>query len=404
MSTMTICDDKSCTGCMACVGICPVDAIGISSDERGFYRPVIQENACIHCNRCRRICPSLNPSHGNQVVWTVACWQPDQALRRDSTSGGAFTALADYVFAQGGTVFGAAFSDDLRVEHVEIFSREDMWRLRGSKYVQSYMGTVYRTVEQRLRDNRYVLFSGTPCQVAGLKAFLGKTYDRLLTVDIICHGVPSPLFFADYLEHIRQEYSPLINRINFRYKKPSWTKFSMKIEFADREPYLSDKFTDPYLIAFLYDYISQDCCHHCPYTSTARQGDITLADFWGYVSQKYKYRNDEKGISLVLINSKAGLNVFEQVSPRLICVDKKIEEAISGNRCLSSPYPQNKNTEAFWREYLGEKNGYDAVKSRYLYKRKAGIKHDISVAVDNFSWLIPHAIRSMYDRFKGKIK
>ena len=149
MSTMTICDDKSCTGCMACVGICPVDAIGISSDKRGFYRPVIQENTCIHCNRCRRICPSLNPSHGNQVVWTVACWQPDQALRRDSTSGGAFTALADYVFAQGGTVFGAAFSDDLRVEHVEIFVREDMWRLQVCTKLYGYCLPNSRTAATR---------------------------------------------------------------------------------------------------------------------------------------------------------------------------------------------------------------------------------------------------------------
>ncbi len=387
---------------MACLAACPVEAISVSFDKKGFYIPSVDNNKCINCGKCKRVCPSLNFEPKENTPEVFACWQKNDDIRAASTSGGMFFALAEYVIGKGGSVFGAAFDSNLVVEHTEITTFDDISRLQGSKYVQSRIGSVFKSVKERLDTDKYVLFTGTPCQVAGLKKYLGKTYEKLITVDLICHCAPSPGFFSDYLSHIKREHSVNITNIYFRNKKPSWTRFSMKIDFSDHPSYETSRMADPYLLAFLYDYISRDCCHKCKYTSVSRQGDITLGDFWGYVSEKRKFRNNEKGISLVLLNSNKGKHLFEQVKDDYICIKKDLSEAMAGNSCLYTPSSKNKNSDNFWADYFD--GGYETVKTKYLYQRKPSLKHRLSTAIDDYTFLMPAALNKKYRSAKKKMK
>lgn len=387
---------------MACLAACPVEAISVSADKKGFYIPSVDNNKCINCGKCKRVCPSLNFKPEKNTPDVIACWQKDDAIRAASTSGGVFFALSKYVIGKGGSVFGAAFDSNLVVGHTEITSPDDISILQGSKYVQSRIGGIFKSVKERLDADKYVLFTGTPCQVAGLKSFLGKSYEKLICVDLVCHGVPSPGFFSDYMSHIKCDYSANITKINFRNKKPSWSRYGMKIGFSDCQSYENDKMSDPYLLAFCNDYISRDCCHECKYTSVSRQGDITLGDFWGYVSEKRKFRNKEKGISLVLLNTDKGKRLFEQIKDDYICLKKDLSEATSGNKCLSAPYPKNKNADNFWADYFN--GGYEAVKNKYLYKRKPSLKHKLSTIIDNYTFLIPASLNKKYRSAKNKMK
>lgn len=226
-----------------------------------------------------------------------------------------------------------------------IFDRcEDVEKIalfRGLKYVQSDPQDIFKSVKKDLDSNRKVMFVGTGCQVAGLRAFLRKPYDNLLCIDIICHGVPSPKLWREYLCSIEKNKEAHATHVSFRYKKPSWTQFSLRIDFDDGNSYIRSKFDDPYLISFLKEISLRENCYACPYTSTKRMGDITLADFWGYRSTSFKMRNNEKGISLVLVNSDAGEKWFQRISSSIECVEKTLKEAMGGNRSLKELWKKN---------------------------------------------------------------
>ena len=399
---MVICEESKCTGCMACYSACNSEAISITTDSKGFYIPEVNSELCINCNKCKRVCPSLNEHDVfNFEQQAFACWHKDEKIRMMSTSGGVFTGLARYVLSKQGVVFGVRFDDDFRAVHAEAVNLEQLKYFRGSKYIQSYVGNVYKTVKQRLESNRIVLFTGTPCQNAGLRIYLGKAYDNLITVDFICHSVPSPLVFKDYLEYIRKTIDSNITCINFSYKKPSWTVYSMRIDFISRKSYIANYFTDPYLIGFSKDYFSKDCCHQCKYTKPNRQSDITIADFWGYVSDDREYRNNEKGISLVLINSEKGSNIFSAISADYIVRQKSIHEAMK-NKCLYTPFKKNPLSDDFWKEYL-EHRDFELVKHKYFYRRRGSLKHRLSRLIDDYSFLMPKRCRRFYEVLKDKL-
>lgn len=400
---MKLCTAENCTGCMACYNICPVGAISISQDRKGFYVPEIHDAKCIHCNQCVSICPELRHSRGQPPQSVLACWARNDVLRQASTSGGIFSGLAAETFRRGGVVCGVCLDHNLVARHVIVENIEKLTPLRGSKYVQSDVGNVMNACKQHLEAEKQVFFTGTPCQVAGFKNFLGHGYENLLTADIICHGVPSPLVFDKYLRFIESTYLKKIMSVQFRYKKPGWTVFSMQIVFEDQSEYIADSMTDPYLIAFLKDYISRDCCARCRYAVDWRQGDLTIADFWGYVSDKWATRNTEKGISLVLQNTAKGIEALDAIAKNYIIVEKTMEEAKSGNQCLSRPYPPNKETEKFWRKFLSDEKFEDVLKE-YLYPRKRSKWHEVSRFIDDKSYLIPNGLRVQYDKFKQQKK
>lgn len=400
---MGICPAEKCTGCMACYNACAINAISIVQNEKGFYIPQIIEDRCVHCNKCKAACPELNPREGQQARQVLACWSKDATLRFESTSGGIFSGLATNILEQRGEVCGVVFDNDFTARHELVHSIDAMSTMRGSKYVQSRVGDVMGRCKQLLDNGKFVLFTGTPCQIAGLNNYLGRDYSNLLTVDIICHGVPSPLVFHTYLKYMEHVHQSKILQVQFRYKRPNWTVFSMRIVFENRSEYLADSFTDPYLVAFLKDYISRDCCHQCSYTTQQRQGDLTMADFWGYVSESRKMRNKEQGISLVLLNTEKGEQAFQKISKGYFSVEKSMSEAMAGNHCLSQPFAKHPDVDAFWKDFLNQCNFQDVLQ-KYLYPRKNNLYHQISCFIDNRSYLLPRCVRTYYDQLKQKYK
>lgn len=245
-----ICDMDACTGCLACRDGCPQNAIDFKENEQGFVYPVINEDKCVNCGLCASICPVNSPDKNKKTDKVYACWNKNLSERRAATSGGVFTLLARKVIDNGGVVYGASFRDDMAVCHIRAESIEDIQKLRGSKYVQSNTDGIFKKVKADLDNSKKVLFSGTGCQVSALRNFLRKEYSNLYCVDIVCHGVPSPLVYKDYLKWLESQNDSQIKELSFRYKKPSWNVFSMKADFENGKTYMASKYKDPYLAFF----------------------------------------------------------------------------------------------------------------------------------------------------------
>lgn len=382
--------NEKCTGCMACYNACPVGAIEIVQDEKGFYEPKIIKEKCIQCKKCKLVCPEVNSREKNDNPTVYAAWAKQKDIRENSTSGGIFSIIATKVLEADGVVFGAMFDENFKVVHSYVTEIEDLVKFRGSKYVQSFIGGSLKKVEAFLQEGKMVLFSGTACQIAGLLNYLQKDYENLITIDILCHGVPSPKIFKEYIQNINEEKKK-IKEIKFRYKKPSWTVFSMKIEYEDGKYYLRDTFKDPYLRGFLEDYITKEICTECQYTGEKRISDITLADFWGYISDQYKTRNNEKGISLILVNTEKGKKILELLKEKIVIRNKTIEEAVRSNQCLKEPFRKNKLYDEFWKEY--KENGYETASKKYFKPRKMTLKRKVSLFFNDKAYLIPKKLR-----------
>ena len=277
---------------------------------------------------------------------------------------------------------------------------DNLAKFQGSKYVQSQPGLIFRQVKETLLTGREVLFIGVPCQVDGLKKYLNKEYSNLLVVDIICHGVPSPKLWRDYCTYLEEVNGAKAVNISYRYKKPNWTRFSLKVDFDNNKSYVGSKFDDPYLISFLKEISMRENCYSCEYTSTNRTGDITLADFWGYHSYDFKMRNTEKGISLVMINTEKGQKAFENIKSEIAFQERTIKEAIGGNRSLKEPWKKNPTSEDFWREYIQGK-GMNNAFEEYCKPYRFPAKMRVSWFITNHMFLIPKPILEMRKKFRG---
>ncbi len=340
---------NECTGCGACYNLCPVNAITMEPDGEGFLFPSVNKELCTTCGLCYSKCPAeggVYPVSGNGDVY--ACWAEDD-IRMKSSSGGVFSILSKYILSQGGAVAGAAWSDDYKVKHIIIRSEDELDRLRGSKYLQSDVGSVYSEIKALLEKDVPVLFSGCPCQVAGLYAAVGKQYKNLFTVDIVCHGVPSPKAFDKYIEELDKGKKP--QNVDFRDKKRGWGTYS-SIILNDGTEYFENCREDPYYIAFLNSISTRRSCAKCKYSSPERIGDITLGDFWG-ISEIDPSYNDGKGTGLVIVNTEKGMEIFEKISPLLKMVNKvsrerTLEIAKRKNGQLMFPRPMHKNRDAFF--------------------------------------------------------
>lgn len=364
---MRLCDTVLCTGCMACANVCAVNAISMLPDGEGFLRPSVNDQLCVKCGRCTSVCPQINPSErpvGSKKVY--ACWIRSKRLRKNSTSGGAFTALAKEVLQKGGSVFGAGFNENMVVCHKQIDSARDLCELRGSKYVQSDIGESFRQIKKCLRDGRLVLFSGTACQVDGLYRFLGSRYEgQLWTIDLVCHGVPSPMVYRDYLSYMQERYGASAIGVWFRNKEPGWYVFGMKIRFSNGREYKADTYRDPFIRGFLRELYLRPSCHQCSYAGVNRIADITLADFWGYHETCRADRDYDKGISMVMLNSTNGQSLFVSASRALHVWERPIEQAVRGNPALSCCFPPSERRADFWADY--KHMCFDELVEKYLY-------------------------------------
>ena len=364
---ITIQDKHLCCGCEACVQSCPKHCISFKEDEEGFRYPQVDQSVCIDCGLCEKVCPVLNQVDPQKPLIVYAAKNTNEKELLKSSSGGIFILLAKLVLRQGGVVFGAKFDENWNVIHAYAETEGEAQAFMGSKYVQSQIGITYSQVKVFLKQGRKVLFSGTPCQIAGLKQFLGKEYDNLLTVDVICHGVPSPKVWQRYIDEIKCNafkkektiYYPLatgtstdvqIESIFFRDKRTGWKRYSFTLSLAEtladgqkNTVSLSHKYhKDSYMKLFLRDLILRPSCYQCPAKGGKSQSDLTIADFWG-VERCYPDLVDERGVGLMVIKSGKGLKAMSSLQLELQKVS--FEDAIAGNPMYmnSVSEPQNRN-------------------------------------------------------------
>lgn len=320
-----------CCGCGSCNNVCPVDAITMEEDAYGFLVPKVNQDKCIHCGLCLKKCPVIDKHKETEEKPKVyAVWAAEE-IRKKSSSGGMFSLVAEHVLKNKGVVFGAAFDENWKVAHKaveEICGLED---LRGAKYVQSDINLAYRKVKEYLTQGRSVLFSGCPCQVAALKAYLGKPYDNLITMDLVCHGVTSPMVFDKYIEEVYGKDN--LENFAFRTKERGYSCTVLRVKLKGKDVcYPSLKEKDPYEKAFHGSYALRKACENCKFALIPRQGDITMGDYWG-ISDYDKKLNDGKGTSVVLVNSKKGEEIFKKVRNEAILVQQTpLEAAVRKNR------------------------------------------------------------------------
>jgi len=341
-----------CTGCYSCVNICPKGCIHMKDHADGFWYPEIDPAVCIGCNLCETHCPVLHPFPIEKTeadVKVYALIHKNEAVRSSSSSGGAFSAIADHVLEQGGAVFGAAFGENFEILHTSAETKEELSKLRGSKYVQSRIGETYRLAKSMLDAGRPVLFSGTACQTSGLLAYLGRDYDNLLTQDLICHGVPSPLAWRKYLKMHEQLRRSQIRSVFFRDKRFGWHDWHVAIRFENGEEYTENQREDMLIKSFLRGKCSRECCYDCPFKQKVRLADFTLADFWG-IEKLSPELDDDKGISSVYVNSPKAARVIEAIRDRVTLREMELNTAVSGNMAMVESEKVHPDRERFLRE------------------------------------------------------
>ena len=362
-----ITDKKECCGCASCANVCPKNCITMISDDEGFLYPQINKDLCINCNLCKKSCPIINTQKSENKPVAYGCYNKDESIRMSSSSGGVFHLLCDFIIRQNGVVFGAEFDENFDVCHGYAQTLEECEKFRGSKYVQSKIGNSYTKAKEFLEKNRVVLFTGTPCQIAGLYSFLKKDYPNLYTQDIACHSVPSPKIWNEYKQLISN--GEKIKNIQFRNKETGWTSGTFKAYLQDgkvmSEPYVETA----YMKGFLNGLYSRPSCYNCKFASVSRQSDITLADFWG-VNTFYPELFDNKGTSLIFVNSEKGKKIFAFAKKYLKYKKVKTEKALWYNSALYSSASENPNREKFFNseEILIEKV------SSYIYDYKTSVK------------------------------
>lgn len=357
-----ITENKKCYGCTACYSICPKKAIEMVEDEKGFKHPVINNKKCINCGLCKKNCPA---NYGldqfvsdNNLPKIYAARTKNEEVREKSTSGGMFSEISNYILNKDGVIFGTVMDENFKVKYIKVKDKKGRDLLRGAKYVQSDLENTFTEIKKELDEKKYVMFIGNPCYVAGLKSFLGKNnYENLLLCDIVCHGVPSPLIFKEHVEYIKNKHK--LKKYIFRNKLIGWRGTNTTIEYDNtyesNTPY-SDIFTNLYFDG----YITRECCSSCKFTSINRVSDITIGDFWGIEKSHPKF-NDEKGTSLLIINSKKGENILENIKNNIYLEESSVEKCLQPQ--LKYPSAENKNKLSFWNDY--KKRGFHFVAKKY---------------------------------------
>ena len=371
---------EHCTGCQACRVACPTNAITMQENEKGNIYPVVDEQLCINCNKCARICPELSPVnfHDKQDK-VLAIWVNQSKKRKYSTSGGASFIMAKTIIERGGYFCGAVYCDG-GAEHRICNSVDELYRFQGSKYVHSDVKDVYKEIEALLKDGKEVLFTGTPCQVAALRSFLRKEYDTLYCVDIVCHGVPNRKVLGGRIKTIELSHGKKVVDIRFRDKQPDQHNTCMKYTFDDGTSYNCSEFEDPYFRSFDWNYTLRENCFNCKYSRAERCSDITIADFWLYNPSKLKFHSHRKGTSLMIVNSEKGCRLFNEIK-RYCTIDNNwdFDYAVRGNRNLKAPQIQPDNYDQFWQRYLNGETLEDLQNEFYpsIKATKRTIKHKI---------------------------
>lgn len=386
-------DKKSCTGCRMCEQICPVKAIKMVENNEGFIEPVVDNNKCINCGLCVKRCPQLNNilDENSRTIEVYAAKNKNIEEQKTSSSGGIFSVLSNYVLDKNGKVYGCTLDDNLNIKHIGISNKSELNKIKGSKYVQSNTENTFEEVKEDLKNNKFVLYSGTPCQIAGLKAFLGKEYNNLITVDLVCHGVPSPKLFKAYLKWLENKNDSKIKTYEFRNKEKNAWGLTAKIVFENGKIKYVKAETDPYYKTFLDSKTYREVCYNCKYANENRVGDITLADYWG-IEKEHPEFYDENGVSAILINTIKGKEIFEKVRENIEVEKSTLEKVARKNGNL---------THSSKRDVVRD-NAYEQV--NFLQFEK-GMKKNLNFKVkslDKIKSIIPHKVKVKIKKVLGR--
>lgn len=383
---------SQCTGCTACASVCPQQCIRMVEDVEGFtYPKIVNVASCISCGSCERVCPVLGQKEEKEsLTRAFAALSKNDSLRMESSSGGVFSELSEIVLKLGGIIYGASYDKNGSVEHIAVDNMENLGKLRGAKYSQSNLKDSFPTIKKQLDSGINVLFSGTPCQVGGLKAFLKKDYDNLLCIDFVCHGVPSPLVWKKYVKYRAQidDNDNPPDYINLRNKESGWTNYSYSVEFAysKGKRYLRKNNEDLFMNLFVNNYILRNSCSACHFKGYSRVSDITLGDFWG-IWDINSEMDDNRGTSLVLIHSVKGEELFRAASGNIKSSQVTLEQASMMNPSLlqsSVPQPSRDNV---LRDII--QNGFETAITIFQSNQSA-------------KTLLPVKIRRIFSRFKNR--
>lgn len=389
MALKAICDHAACTGCGTCRQICSRNAISMRPDKEGFLFPYIDGKKCIECGLCVRSCPTQRNIKRYHSAFYMG-WHNDKEILLSSSSGGAFSAIANVALNKNGVVFGAVRdTDSSDVIHKAAFSMQEIRMQRLSKYYQSDVLETYSEAEKYLKAGRWVVYSGTACQIAGLYSFLGnKEYDRLVTVDILCHGVASKKIVDTYIKSMERKFKKKIVNIFFRTKaaKEGWQKGGgtrMKLEFIDDTSYIAEKGYDTFFLGFNKNLFLRESCYRCKYCGTERIADFTIGDFWGCNREEVTPEQLRNGVSLILVNSDKGNELLAEIEKEMTIIEIRPEEAIPYNRALVQPNirPKIRN---------------------YFFIMVSILGYDISIKLIFCKKFIKRKINNIWRMYKGK--
>lgn len=346
---------KHCTGCTACANSCPVSAIIMKPDSEGFLQPKVNHENCIRCGLCESVCSIATPQKSKcRDPEVYASWNLNEEIRKQSTSGGVFTALAQAFIEHGGYVAGAIYDSNFTIKHILTNTPEEITLLRQSKYAQSLLGNLFSQIEERLKNGKMVLFCGTPCQTSGLQRFLKKDYSTLYCCDFICRGVISPDVYRKFLEDSNKRHSAPLACVHFKNKEFGWNRFSTKLSYTDGSSYHLDRNTDYYMRGFLrHNLYIRPSCHVCAFKSIPRYADISLGDFWGIGKYKECLDND-MGTSAVLVSSEKGKQLISWSEDKLYLEKRTLDEVTTGNSCLLNSAGEGEFREYFFKRFRNQ--------------------------------------------------
>ena len=361
-----------CTLCGACINACPTDAIRLKKQYLDFCYPDIDEDLCINCNKCELSCPILGekskPENGFPIAFAAKSKNDEVRIR--SSSGGAFYEFADKMLKDGGYVCGAVFDEEFHVKHIVSNSKNDVYRMMGSKYAQSDMGYCYREIKDVLEKGHKVLFSGCPCQVAGLRTFLGKEYRNLLLVELICHGIPSDQMLQAYIRMQEKKYGAKLKRMEFRNKTKGWHNSAVRMEFENGKIYAEPMTIDAFMQGYFRGVSLKESCFSCQFRNFASGSDLTIGDFWG-AEIEMSHIDDNKGLSVVISNSQKGTVFLEKTMTS--CVPVKMDNILKYNQALVRPFSIGEQRTVFYK-YATEKGAEKAIEQFFYEKLLQKIK------------------------------
>lgn len=374
---INITNKSNCCGCTACASICTHKAITMKPDSLGFLYPEVDINKCTNCGLCEKVC-AFNDNYDKSLNLdkpeAYGARHKDIHEVETSRSGAAFIALSDWILEQGGIIYGVGYEEHFRVVHKRATTKEQRNEFKGSKYVQSDLGNIFLQIRKDLKEGKIVLFSGTPCQTSGLNSFIGKKLRaNLFLIDIICHGVPSPYIWRDYITYYEKKYKKRIVSVDFRDKKEYGWRNHKETLILNNQTKVTPKYS-PFTDLFYKHIMLRPSCGNCHFCNTTRPSDITIADFWGWEKSNPKFNKDDKGVSLLLINTEKGKRLFSAIDESLYTFQPKLEDCLQPN--LQQPSTLNTQSKNF--EKLYKKHGFKYILKKYT---QLGIKQQIKLYI-----------------------